>query len=334
MKSVMNQQWSPIRVQKLIVFVSITLFVVKLFAWKLTNSVAIMTDALESTVNVIASLIGLYSIILASKPKDAEHPYGHGKVEFISSALEGLLILIAGVLILIEAVRGLFLPKELKQLDIGMLLMITTAFINFIVGWFCLRKGRKENSPILLASGSHLLTDTYSTLGILTGITCLWITGYKWIDNGIALLFSGFILITGYKIIRRSISGIMDEKDVVIINEIIDVLKTNRNEKWIDIHNMRVIDYAGFYHIDCHLTVQYYISVNEAHEVLDRLTQLLQAHFNNQVEFFIHIDGCIPELQCGICNVKNCSKRIKQFEGYIEWNHANILHNQKHLIKS
>jgi len=316
--------------QRLLVVVAITLFAVKIVAWYLTGSVAILTDALESTVNVIASLIGLYSIVLSSKPKDKDHPYGHGKVEFISAAIEGILISIAGLIIVYESLNNLIHPHELKQLDYGIILIAITAIINYIVGHICIKQGEKVKSPVLISGGEHLKTDTYSTLGILFGVVLIVITDFKWMDSVAALVFAIIIIITGYRIIRRSIGGIMDESDQAIIKEIIELLNKERKINWIDVHNMRVINYAGFYHIDCHLTVPYYISVNEAHTIMDSLTEVIDQHFNSRVEFFVHVDGCI-EKQCNICNIANCSMRKSAFTGQIEWTYDNIISNSKHF---
>jgi cation diffusion facilitator family transporter len=318
-----------IRFQQVLVAITVLLFVVKLLAWYLTGSVAILTDALESTVNVIAGFIGLYSLNLSSKPKDIEHPYGHGKVEFLSSAIEGFLIVIAGFIIVYEAANNLIHPHELKSLDIGMALVMLTAIVNYVVGWYCVRQGKKSNSPVLTGSGEHLKSDTYSTFGILVGVALVFFTNIKWIDSAAAMLFAFIIIFTGYKIIRRAISGIMDESDEQIINEIVDVLKNNRKDHWVDVHNMRVINYAGFYHIDCHLTVPFYINVHEAHAILDELTKQLTDYFQNRVEFFIHVDGCLPK-QCSICQLNNCPERSSEFTQRIEWSYKNIISNEKH----
>lgn len=329
----MKSSMQTIRMQRILVIVSVSLFVLKIVAWYITNSVAILTDALESIVNVIAGFIGLYSIILSAKPKDKEHPYGHGKVEFISSAVEGILISVAGIIIIFEAVNNLKHPHKLQHLDNGLILVAISAVINYVVGHLCVQKGRKENSPILIASGSHLKSDTYSTLGLLIGIVLLMITHYLWIDSVAALIFALIIIVTGYKIIRKSISGIMDESDQSIINQIVAVLNDHRQANWIDVHNMRVIDYAGFYHIDCHLTVPYYITIDEGHRILDSMTDLLRKHFDDKVEFFIHMDGCISS-QCGLCQVEPCDQRQVSFQHEIEWTHDNMLSNKKHSILS
>jgi cation diffusion facilitator family transporter len=323
------QAKSSIQMQRLLVFVSVGLFIIKMIAWQITHSVAILTDALESTVNVLAGCIGLYSIILSSKPKDRDHPYGHGKVEFISSAFEGILISIAGIIIIYEAIDNLIHPHDLKQLDKGLILIALTAIINYVVGYACVKKGKKQNSPALIASGSHLKSDTYSTLGLLLGIALLLLTNLKWIDSVAAIIFAFLILYTGYKIIRKALAGMMDESDVGIINQVVDVLNQERQSTWIDVHNLRVIDYAGFYHIDCHLTVPYYYSVSKAHDVLETMTQVLDTHFDNRVEFFIHMDPCV-EMQCAICNMSTCKERKFSFEKIIALTQDNILSNQRH----
>ncbi len=318
--------------QNILVAVSVVLFVLKMIAWYLTGSVAILTDALESTVNVVAGFIGLYSIILSAKPRDREHPYGHGKIEFLSSAIEGLLILIAGCIIVYKAIDNLMGPHELKQLDEGLVLIAITAVVNYIVGYVCVRKGKKEHSPILVASGSHLKSDTWSTLGIIAGIILIMLTDLQWIDSVAAMVFAFLIIYTGYKIMRKSVSGIMDESDSGIMTEIVSVLNTHRMDNWIDVHNMRVINYAGFYHIDCHLTVPHYINVNDAHKILDTLTKVFRGHFKDRVEFFVHVDGCIFQ-QCGICSVHNCPVRQREFVKHDEWTHDNILSDRKHVYE-
>lgn len=319
-----------IRMQKMLVGISLLLFVIKILAWFITDSVAILTDALESTVNVVAGMIGLYSMILAAKPRDREHPYGHGKVEFISAAIEGTLISVAGLLIIYEALLNLRNPHQLHQLDVGMILMASTGVINYLMALYIERKAEKEHSPILLSGAAHLKLDTYSTIGLLLGVLLIRITGYAPLDSWTAILFALLILKTGYTILRKSISGIMDEHDESLINDIVNVLNEHRKPEWLDVHNMRVINYAGFYHIDCHLTVAYYLNINQAHEILDSLTAILSEHFQERVEFFIHIDGCVPESQCGICRRVDCMARKEAFQEEILWTADNILSNQKH----
>ena len=146
----------PIRVQRLIAFLSVLLFAAKLIAWYLTNSVAILTDALESTVNVITGFIGLYSVTLAAKPRDLNHPFGHGKAEFVSAAIEGSLIFIAGLMIIYEAVDKLIYPKPLQELSSGILITAVAGAINFVAGNYAQRQGRKHKSLTIEAAGRHI----------------------------------------------------------------------------------------------------------------------------------------------------------------------------------
>jgi cation diffusion facilitator family transporter len=327
----LEKQHQNLRVQKWVAAISVLLLAVKIIAYYSTGSVSILTDALESIVNVAAGFIGLYSLYVAAKPRDADHPYGHGKAEFLSAAIEGTLISAAGAIILYKAVQHLINPVELKSIDYGIILIGITAGINFILGFWCLYTGKKNNSAALIASGKHLQSDTWSTLGIIAGLALLYFTGYKWIDSIVAIAFGLFIIYTGYRIIRSSIAGIMDEADKKLLQEMVELLNANRRENWIDLHNLRVIKYGSVYHIDCHLTVPWYLNVHEAHLEIDALSALVRHHFGESVELFVHSDGCLP-FSCPICTKAECSVRKHNFELKVEWTTENILQNKKHQL--
>lgn len=323
-----------LRLQKLITVIAIVLFLVKMAAWYLTNSVAILTDAMESIVNVIAALIGVYSLFVSAKPKDQDHPYGHGKVEFLSAAVEGTLIMVAGILVIYKATVSILIhPHELQKLDSGIILVAATAVVNFVAGTICLNMGKKNNSLALIASGKHLRTDTWSTLGIILGLILLYFTKLLWLDSVIAILFSLFIIYTGYKIIRTSIAGIMDEADIELLKKMVSLLNANRKENWIDLHNLRLIKYGGTLHVDCHLTVPWYLNVREAHEEVEALAALVRNEFGETVELFVHSDDC-REFSCRICYKKDCLVRLHEFERRIEWTIDNIIKDSKHRIQT
>ena len=315
--------------QRIVAVVGIILFLVKLYAWYQTNSVAILTDALESTINVIAGLIGLYSLYLSSLPKDHNHPYGHGKVEFISASIEGILISAAGVVIVYEAIGELQNPKTIEKLDLGLILVSLTAVINYVLGYFAIQKGKKNNSLALIASGKHLQTDTYSTIGIIIGLVILYFTKISWIDSVTALIFAGFIIYTGYKIVRESISGIMDETDELLLKEVVDFLSEERRENWIDLHNLRIIKYGSTLHFDCHMTVPWYFNIEEGHKEVDALEDAVKNHFGDRIELFVHLDAC-KEYSCNICSKTNCPVRKHPFEEKIKWTMQNVSLNEKH----
>ena len=327
----MKTQAQNLSVQKWVAAISVVLLVAKFIAYYITHSVSILTDALESIVNVAAGFIGLYSLYIASLPRDKNHPYGHGKAEFLSAAIEGTLITSAGAIIIYKAIRSIITPVELQKLDYGIYLVAGTALINLVAGFVTERKGRKTGSLALTASGKHLMSDSYSTFGIIAGLIIIYFKGWKWIDPAIAILFGIIIIYTGYKILRKSIAGIMDEADVDLLKRIVNVLNKSRRENWVDLHNLRIIKYGSILHLDCHLTVPWYLNVHEAHNEIDALSSLVRKEFGESVELFVHSDGCLP-FSCKICNKQNCSERKHNFEKQITWSVENILQNQKHHL--
>jgi cation diffusion facilitator family transporter len=322
-----------LRIQSWILFVAVLLFSIKIIAWWLTRSVAILTDALESIVNVIAGLVGLYSLTIAYKPRDTNHPYGHGKAEFLSAAIEGTLIMLAGVFIIYEAVSHLIHPKELHQLNYGILLVGISAIINFVVGLYAVKKGEENDSEALQASGHHLKSDTYSTLAIILGLLLIYFTHIRELDSIVAIIMSVVIMIIGYRIARKSVAGIMDEADEKILGKVIALLNNSRMPNWIDIHNLRVIKFGNVLHVDCHMTVPWYLNVREAHEEIDRLRKLIQSEFGSVMEFFVHSDGCISNC-CPVCIKRDCGVREHPFIKKIEWEMQNAIPNKKHDVNT
>jgi cation diffusion facilitator family transporter len=322
-----------IQIQKWVATLSIVLLVGKLLAFYLTNSVSILTDALESIVNVIAGFFGLYSLRLSAKPKDADHPYGHGKIEFISAAVEGVMIALAAIFILIESIRNLITPVTLQQLDVGISIIAVAGALNFLMGLICIRNGRKNNSQALIASGKHLQTDTYTTVGILLGLTLVYITGNQRIDSLVGIAFSCLIFYSGFKIIRSSVAGIMDERDKTLLRKMIIVLDTNRSKNWVDIHNIRIIKYGSTLHIDSHLTVPWYLNVHEAHDEIDKLADIVRKEFGDAIELFVHSDGCLP-ISCPICIKDDCPVRHHPFQRRIAWTVQNMQRDQKHQLNT
>ncbi len=322
-----------IRLQKIITALAVVLFIVKLSAWFLTHSLAILTDALESIVNIIAGFLGLYSLYVSAKPKDVDHPYGHGKIEFISSAIEGTLITITGFFIIYKAVASFFYPHSITRLDYGIVLLAFTGIINYAAGTICEATGKKNHSLPLISSGRHLKTDTYSTIGIFIGLLFIYFTKLLWLDSAVAVAFSLIIIYTGYTIVRESIAGIMDEADIKLLNSFVSLLNKHRKENWIDLHNLRIIKYGSTLHCDCHLTVPWYLNVSEAHNEIEALATLIKNEFGEAVELFVHSDGC-KEFSCRICKKQNCLVRQHPFQKQIEWTIQNILRDSKHEIMS
>ena len=315
--------------QQWVVAIAVLLFFVKLAAYYLTESVAVLTDALESTVNVIAGVIGLYSLYVAAKPRDEDHPYGHGKAEFLSAAVEGSLVIMAGLIIIYESIVDFIHPHAIQKLDKGIYLVAITAVINYIVGAISIYRGKKNGSMALQASGKHLQSDTYSTVGIVLGLVVIWVTKLTILDAVVSLIFAGIIIYTGYHILRGSIAGIMDEADMQLLRRMVAYLNVHRRKNWIDLHNLRVIKYGGLLHIDCHLTLPWYLNLVEAHAEIDALTALIRKQFGESIEFFVHTDPCL-DLSCPICTKEDCSVRKQSFESRVEWTLENVIANKKH----
>ena len=318
------------RFQQIIAFIGVLLFIGKLIAWQLTGSDAVFSDAMESIVNIIAAFMGLYSLYLCNKPRDADHPYGHGKVEFVTSAVEGALISIAGVLIIIEAVSSFINGITLNRLDWGITIIAFTALMNYIMGYISEQKGKRQNSLVLISSGKHLQSDTVSTIGVVVSLLLVHFTGWVWLDPLVAFIFGGYIIIVGGKIVRKALSGIMDEKDEALFAELVSILETNRKKEWIDIHNMRIQQFGAHLHIDGHITLPYYYSLKEAHTEMEKVIHLLAEKIDRTIEFNFHLDYCKP-FSCELCAI-DCKFRQKPFVKTVQWDVKNIAGVAKHKI--
>lgn len=246
--------------------------------------------------------------------------------------MEGSLITVAGLIIIYEAINNYIHPHPLKQLDYGILLISITAIINYITGTYCIKVGKKNNSLALIASGKHLKSDTWSTIGIIAGLILIYFLHWPWLDSSVAILFAFIIIYTGYTIVRKSLAGIMDEADTELMKKLVKFLQENRQDNWIDLHNTRIIKYGSILHLDCHLTVPWYLNVHQAHEEIDMLSQKIKSAFGESVELFVHSDGCM-DFSCGICSKVDCNVRKSSFVKRIDWTIENITSDSKHKLK-
>lgn len=308
-----NNQDIKLKVQKSIAIFSTVIFISKLIAYFLTNSVAILTDALESTVNVMTGFVTLYSIYFSLKPKDEDHPFGHGKVELLSASLEGFLILLAGIIIIFEAVKRLFVPIEIQDLNTGIIIIAVAGILNFLAGWYSIKIGKKNNSIALIAGGKHLKSDTYSTIGLVAGLLLLYFTKITWLDSVIALIFGIIIIITGINILKETSSNLMDKADFEEIEHFRKIIEENRSDKWIDIHNFKLVKYGNTYHIDCDLVLPWDTLLDEAHSEGEKLKKVLSDNSDKDIIFNLHIDECFKKY-CKYCQKENCNERNEDFQ--------------------
>lgn len=312
------------------VMVSVILLIIKFYSYYITRSNAILTDALESIVNVVASCFALYSIYLSSLPKDENHPYGHGKIEFFSAGIEGTLIILAGIFIIYQSIYSLIFPQVLAFLPYGMALVGFSGLVNGLLGYTLQIKGRELNSLTLEADGKHISTDAISSFVLIFGIGIIYFTGFYFLDSVFSMLFAGYIIYNGYFLVRRSVAGLMDETNPEAIKMTVKVLNKSRKENWIDIHNMRVQQYGGDSHIDLHLTLPYYFNLIQVHDEVHQVEEVLEKNLPGYIEVFVHADPCLPESCCHYCQVRNCPVRKYPKSKKIQWNAENMSKNQKH----
>ena len=281
------------------IFVGFVVLGVKALAYWMTGSVALLSDALESTVNVATAFAALIAIQVAAKPADANHPYGHNKAEFFSAVLEGVLIIVAALLILREAYHGFMEPIRLDAPIEGLLVNLGATVINGVWAWVLISRGRKRQSPALVADGKHLVTDVLTSVGVAVGVLLAVATGWWILDPALAVLVAVNILWSGSKIIKESLSGLMDEavseKTLSSIREIIAAEADGAMEA----HDLRTRHAGSVIFIDFHLIVPGETTVFRAHEICDRIENGLRDALAD-ARITIHVEPEHKSKQSGI----------------------------------
>ncbi|MEN0058904.1 MAG: cation diffusion facilitator family transporter [Bdellovibrio sp.] len=292
---------------------SLLIFLLKMGAYKMTDSPAILSDALESIVNVIASIVALFVIRFASQPADHEHPYGHGKAESFSSAFEGGMIFFAAVMIIGESVRALIHHEPTRQLELGLLVVGGAALMNLALGLYLRRVGAREKSDALKASGSHVLSDVLTTVGVMVGLALVLLTGISWLDPVVAILVGVQLAYSGYGIVRESLAVLMDEQDPQVLEDLAESLRRNRRPGIIDIHHLRIIRSGRFHHVDAHLVVPEYWDVSHVHEAGQQFEKDVVQDYDFDGELAFHLDPC-KKSYCRVCDVPSCPIRQQAFQ--------------------
>lgn len=298
--------------------VGIGMFITKMTAYFITGSVAIFSDAAESVVHVAATGMALFSIILSSKPADKSHLYGHGNVEYFSAGVEGFLILLAAGVIIFTAIGDIIAGPTLESLSVGVIFISAAGVVNLGLGFYLIRTGKKTNSITLVADGKHVLTDAYTSIGVLVGVILVMITGYVLLDPILAIIVALNIVFTGYKLIRESVGGLMLETNPEMLKKISDKLISMKKDYWIDIHELRYWQSGDRTFIDFHLILPYYFTIEQSHKEEKIIDEELEKDFpNSQIK--IHFDYCVPEL-CKFCGYDVCKVRTEEKKINFEWN--------------
>jgi cation diffusion facilitator family transporter len=280
------------KIQKLAIgsiFVGTVVFVLKYVAYYITGSIALYSDALESVINVVTAIAAFLAVRLSAAPADANHPYGHHKVEYFSAVLEGVLIIVAALAILREAYFGFLSPKPIDAPIQGLAINALAGAINAIWAWLLISRGRRLRSPALVADGRHLLTDVFTSVGVILGLLLVPLTGWAWLDSALAALVAVNILWSGWGLMKDSIGGLMDEAlPEATLARVREIIAVNA-EGAIEAHDLRTRHAGRMTFIDFHLVVPGRMSVTDAHDICDRLERELKADVKDAL-ITIHVE--------------------------------------------
>jgi cation diffusion facilitator family transporter len=301
-----------LRAVLLSLIVSVVLLAAKYGAYLLTGSTAILSDALESIVNVVAAVFALGGLVFAGRPADRSHPYGHGKIEFFSAAFEGGLIAFAAVVIVYEVVQSLIRGPEVSRLESGLLIVLGAGLVNLALGLYLLRTGRRYSSLTLVADGQHVLSDFYTSAGVVVGLLLVRLTGLSWLDPLVAAVVALNLMWTGFRLVRHAAGGLLDEEDPALLNRLLDVLRGHVGLAVIRIHHLRAIREGRFHHVDAHLVVPEFWSVDQAHELAEDLARRVIKEVGIEGELEFHTDPC-HRVYCPMCDVEACPVRRVPF---------------------
>lgn len=249
----------------------------KLVAWRVSGSVGLLSDALESVVNVVAALGALIALRVSARPADAEHNFGHTKVEYFSAVFEGVMIVIAAIAIVVAAVDRLINPRELESVGLGLAISVVATVINGVVGVLLVRVGRARRSPALTADGKHLLTDVWTTAGVVVGVLLVAVTGWLPLDSLIAIAVAINILVVGGMLVWRSVSGLMDSALPADERTLIDGVLDRHRTDGVDFHDIRTREAGHQRFVQMHMLVPGDWTVQQAHDLVEVVEDDLHA---------------------------------------------------------
>ena len=251
----------------------------KTAAWLITGSVGLLSDAAESVVNLVAAVVALFALRVAARPADKNHHFGHSKAEYFSSAIEGVMIFVAAVVIVGFAIQRLIVPRPLEAIGVGLLITVGASLINGAVAVVLLGAGARHNSITLRADGHHLMTDVITSAGVVVGIGLVWLTGWDWLDPLVALLVGVNILWTGWRLVSESASGLMDEALPKETNARLREILAEHEEETVKFHAFRTRISGARAFMEFHMLVPGAWSVQQGHDAMEDLVDLIQAEF-------------------------------------------------------
>lgn len=252
---------------------------IKTVAWWLTGSVGLLSDAAESVVNLVAAIVALIALTVAARPADKDHHYGHSKAEYFSAAIEGVMIFVAAAVIMAAAFERLLHPAPLEQLGIGLAVSVFASVINGVVAFVLLRAGRRFRSITLEADGQHLLTDVWTSVGVVIGVALVWATGWLWLDSVVAIGVALNILYTGWKLIAASAAGLMDVSLPKEDNDVLRGILSSFESDEISFHAFRTRESGSRRFMEFHMLVPGRWTVQEGHTQMDYVIEALKRDY-------------------------------------------------------
>ena len=292
--------------------VALLMLAAKYQAYRMTGSTAVLSDALESIVNVVAAVFALGGLVFAGRPADRNHPYGHGKIEFFSAAFEGGLIAFASVVIVYEAVLILLAGAAVRQISAGVVIVLVTGLVNLVLGWYLVRTGRRYNSLTLVADGKHVIADFWTSAGVVVGLLLVQLTGLAWLDPLVALLVALSLMWTGFRLVRHAAGGLLDEEDPALLSRVLAALQRYVGHGVIRVHHLRAIRSGRFHHVEAHLVVPEFWSVDRAHGVSEDVAACVIHDLGVEGEMVFHTDPC-HRIYCATCDLEACPIRREPF---------------------
>ena len=271
-------------------WIGVLMLVIKGVAWWLTDSTAILGDAAESVVHIAAVAFVVYSLHISSKPPDRDHTYGHAKISFFSAGFEGIIILVAGIFILVEAVRSWIGGEAPHQLGVGTALVALALVINTALGLHLVRLGERADSILIESNGRHVLVDAWTSVGVLVGLALVWATGWWWMDPLCAILVALHILRGGILLLWRSANGLMDHADPKVSKAIVDRLDEDTGRMGISWHQMRHRHLGDGHWVDVHLVFEDETSVRDAHNVASRVEEGIREVLGQTTAVTTHLE--------------------------------------------
>jgi len=299
---------TSLRAMWTVFLVGMVLMAFKFYAYRKTGSSAILSDALESIINVVAGALAVGSLLFSAKPPDETHPYGHGKIEYFSAGFEGALIALAALGIFRAGLLQILDPQPLPHLQVGLVVLAGTAAVNLFLGAWLVRLGSKTQSLVLVADGKHLLTDVYSSAAVFLGLSLVLVSGWLWLDGAVACVAGVYIVLEGFRLVRKSFWGLMDTSDPGLLEDICALLVKNRRDVWIDVHKLRAWRSGARVHVDFHLILPGDLPLEAGHQEVKELERIFEAHYKGQADVLVHLDPC-SDLECPVCANDPCNLR-------------------------